>query len=187
MNSKEKPESVDLSDDKQFKALFEQLYASLHHFAKTYVLDEDIAADIVQECFVKLWQEREKYVLFPQIKSFLYISVKNRSLNELEHNRVVSEHAKTILDKDEEAFFRDHLIEEEVYRLLFSAIESLPTQTQKVMKASLEGLSYAEVAEQMDVSVETVRTLKKEGYKKIRKYMGQYYLLLPLVLISLLK
>lgn len=53
-------------------------------FANEYVCDDLLAADIVQDCFVKLWQSRDGFTYIHQIKSFLYTSVRNRSLNELE-------------------------------------------------------------------------------------------------------
>lgn len=179
--------TLNLSDEQAFQNVFNHLYAPLCRFANAYVSDEAASADLVQDCFVKLWERRANFNLFPQIKSFMYTSVRNSALNEIEHLKVVSQHEKSEETKASEAFFRDHLIEEEVYRLLFSAIEVLPRQTKKVMEIALEGLSNAEIADRMGVSIETVRTLKKDGYKKIRKFMGNYYQFLPLLLPYLFK
>ncbi len=157
------------------------MYGSLCNFALSYVSDFDKAADLAQDCFLKLWELRNDFHSFQQAKAFLYTAVRNQSLNELAHLQVANKYATTIRERNSEEFFHDHLIEEEVYRLLFAAIETLPAQTKRVIQISLEGISNAEVAERMKISIETVRTLKKDGYKKIRLYMGRYYTLLPLI------
>lgn len=76
-------------------------------FANEYVCDDLLAADIVQDCFVKLWQSRDGFTYIHQIKSFLYTSVRNRSLNELEHSKVKSEYARKVMDSHKDAFFHD--------------------------------------------------------------------------------
>jgi len=65
-------------------------------FANQYVENDALAADIVQECFVKLWQLRDDFMYVHQIKSFLYTSVRNKSLNELEHTKVMNEYAQKV-------------------------------------------------------------------------------------------
>ena len=82
-------------------------------FANEYVCDDLLAADIVQDCFVKLWQSRDGFTYIHQIKSFLYTSVRNRSLNELEHSKVKSEYARKVMDSHKDAFFHDKVIVEE--------------------------------------------------------------------------
>ena len=95
-------------------------------FANQYVEDEEMAADIVQECFVKQWQHREDFVYLHQVKAYLYTSVRNKALNALEHRKVVSEYERKFLDKAQESFFHDKVIAEESYRILVNAIDKLP-------------------------------------------------------------
>lgn len=100
-------------------------------FANEYVCDDLLAADIVQDCFVKLWQSRDGFTYIHQIKSFLYTSVRNRSLNELEHSKVKSEYARKVMDSHKDTFFHDKVIVEEAYRILQEAIDSLPPRDEK--------------------------------------------------------
>lgn len=140
--------------------------------------NEAAAADIVQDCFVKLWQIRADFFYLHQVKSFLYTSVRNAALNELEHNKVVSAYAHTYKEKKKDNFFQDHLIEQETYRILSEAIDRLPSKTAAVMRLALEGMKNPQIAESLGVSEDTVKTLKKAAYKKLRIYLKEYYYLI---------
>ena len=70
--------SIKLTDETQFRSIFDKYYISLCMFANQYVENDTLAADIVQECFVKLWQLRDDFMYVHQIKSFLYTSVRNK-------------------------------------------------------------------------------------------------------------
>ena len=177
---KEYNENIDinLSNDKEFKDLLDRFYISLCKFAFHYIESEGISEDIVQDCFVKLWEIRSDFQYLHQVKSFLYTSIRNRAINELEHNKVVNAYQKKILDKSSELFFHDHLIEEETYRILNDAINKLPNRTRQIMLLSLEGMSNTEIAETLGISRETVHSLKKSAYKKLRTYLKEFYYLL---------
>ena len=138
-------------------------------FANQYVENDALAADIVQECFVKLWQLRDDFMYVHQIKSFLYTSVRNKSLNELEHTKVMNEYAQKVQEMSKDSFFQDKVIAEESYRILADAIEKLPPQ--------MKGKSNPEIAETLNISCETVHSQKKIAYRKLRVYLKDYYYL----------
>lgn len=170
--------SVTLTDEAQFRSIFDKYYIALCMFANQYLEDEASAADIAQECFVKLWQLREDFIYLHQVKSFLYTSVRNKALNELEHTKVVNEYAEKIIEKSKDSFFHDRIIEEETYRILTDAIDQLPPQMKSIMQLALEGKSNAEIAESLNVSGETIHSLKKIAYRKLREYLKEYYYLI---------
>ncbi|MEG1950370.1 MAG: RNA polymerase sigma-70 factor [Odoribacter sp.] len=173
---------VDLSNLSSYKKLFDHFYVPLCLFAEHYTEDSDEATDIVQECFIKLWQRRADFHFLHQIKSFLYTSIRNQALNELEHRKVTTNYANKVLAKTEEAFFSDHVIEEETYRVLLHSIEKLPTQSRRMMLLALEGKNNKEIAETLQVTEETIHSLKKIAYKKLRVELKDYfYLLLPVI------
>ena len=70
-------------NEEGFQDVFQRYYVSLSLFANRYVDDEEVAADIVQDVFAKLWQIRTDFFYLHQVKSFLYTSVRNKALNEL--------------------------------------------------------------------------------------------------------
>lgn len=169
-----------IGDKQVFKKLFDDFYIPLCLFAERYVEDREMANDLVQECFIKLWQKRMDFHYSYQVKSFLYTSLRNAAVNELDHQKVVSKYIAGIQIKQDESFFRDHVVEEETYRILVTAIEKLPGQTRKVMYLALEGHENKKIAEIMEVSDGTVHTLKKIAYKRLRENLKDYFYLLLL-------
>lgn len=165
-------------NEQGFHDIFHKYYVSLCLFANQYTEDYDASADIVQDSFAKLWQIREDFFYLHQVKAFLYTSVRNKALNELEHSKVVYEYAQKIIEKKKDSFFHDAVVEEETYRVLTEAIDKLPEQMKAIMRLALEGKKNAEIAGQLNVSVETVHTLKKIAYKKLREHLKGYYYLL---------
>lgn len=115
-----------------------------------------------------------------QVKSFLYTAVRNKALNELEHSKVVFEYAQKVIEKRKDSFFHDAVVEEETCRMLTDAIDKLPDQMRAIMRLAMEGKKNGEIAEYLNVSVETVHTLKKIAYKKLRIYLKDYYYFLIL-------
>lgn len=165
-------------NEQGFHDFFNKYYVTLCVFTNQYVEDEATAADIVQDCFVKLWQFREDFSYLHQVKSFLYTAAKNKALNELEHNKVVNEYAQKVIEKQKDTFFHDRIIEKETYHILIDAIDKLPTQMKAIMKLALEGKNNSEIAEALNVSNETIHTLKKLAYRKLREYLKEYYYLI---------
>ena len=170
--------SIKLTDEAQFRFIFDKYYITLCMFANQYVEDDALAADIVQECFVKLWQLRDDFMYVHQIKSFLYTSVRNKSLNELEHTKVMNEYAQKVMEMGKDSFFQDKVIAKESYRILVDAIDKLPPQMKNIMRLALEGKTNPEIAEALNISGETVHSQKKIAYRKLRGYLKDYYYLL---------
>ena len=169
-------------DRKVFKLIFETFYKPLHIFAVKYVKDINLAEDIVQEVFVKLWEKRETLVDALTVKAFLYMRIKNKALNHFRHQKVIDAHQKEMLeDKSSELFFKNHLIEEETYRLLLQAVESLPEQTRKVCVLSMNGAQNAQIAEELDLSTSTVKYHKNQALSILKKRLEKQLFLLPLL------
>lgn len=166
--------SIKLNEQK-FHNIFNQYYVPLCLFANQFTEDEETSADIVQDTFTKLWQIRDDFFYVHQVKAFLYTAVRNKSLNELEHSKVVLEYARKVIEKKKDSFFHDAVVEEETYRILKEAIDKLPDQMRAIMLLAMEGKKNGEIAAALNVSAETVHTLKKIAYKKLREYLKDYY------------
>lgn len=169
-------------DRKVFKLIFETFYKPLHIFAVKYVKDSELAEDLVQEVFVKLWEKRETLVDALTVKAFLYMSVKNKALNHFRHQKVIDAHQKEMLmDKSSELFFKNHLIEEETYRMLLQAVEALPEQTRKVCVLSMNGAQNAQIADELDLSTSTVKYHKNQALSILKKRLEKQLFLLSLL------
>ncbi|MEN7550230.1 RNA polymerase sigma-70 factor [Rapidithrix thailandica] len=169
-----------------FEEVFKMFYPSMCMVALKYVEDEGVAKDIAQGVFVKLWEKRTEYQEVSSIKAFLYTMVRNASLNYLRDRKIRSIHHQQI-EKESELFARNVEIEEESYRLLNAAIQQLPPRSAEIIKLNLKGLKNTEIAKELDISVNTVKTLKYNALKELRKLLKDYnyaYILLLMKLFS---
>lgn len=153
--------------DGSFKKFFESFYPSLSLFANKYTRNHEISLDIAQEAFVYLWNKKEDIHSIDSAKSYLFKYVKNRSLNYL---RDQEKHKSISFEQlDSEIFFRDNLIEEETYQMINMAIKNLTPQGQKVIELSLDGLKNQEIANELNISINTVKTIKLRAFKCMRE------------------
>lgn len=167
-------EKIREGDERAFKELFDAYYQALCVFAATFLRDDDLAADIVQECFVKFWHRRAGFNDAFNIKSFLYAMVRNHCLNYIRDNKLVREDLSVVMSEE---FYTETLIEEETYRMFYEAVDALPVQTRQVIQLALDGLKNSEIAERLGVAESSVHTLKKLAYKKLRVALKDYYYL----------
>ena len=140
------------------KAFFEGNFSSIVMFADKYLNDMEAAADVAQECFIQLWRGDMTFETEDKVRGFLYTMARNLALNKLKHDSIVSQYVKRGMLESEE-YLRDNVIEEEVYSIVYKAIDELAPQSKKVILLSLQELSNGEIAEQLGISINSVRTL----------------------------
>lgn len=149
-----------------FKTYVDMLYA----YAMGFCRDEDVAEDLVQEAFVRFWTMREKLSYTESIYGYLQRTVKNICINRKERERVEEKYRCEVLSTEVEEFdWNDDDALEELRQQLLKAIDRLPEKCREIFVLScLEGLKYQEVADQLNVSINTVKTQVRFGYKKLR-------------------
>jgi RNA polymerase sigma-70 factor (ECF subfamily) len=173
-----KPElTTDPFSDKDFSRLFDEFYVPLCRFCISLVVDKAAAEDIVQELFVYLWEKRERIAFGGSIRSYLFTSVKNRSLNYLKlhyPNRKVDE-----LDSMDETLGNEtsspasDLIEGNELETLFdNALKKLPTQCRTIFSMKRFGeMTNKEIAEKLEISLKTVEAQMTIAIRKLRDYL----------------
>ena len=144
-------EAIKNGDIKAFEALFREFYPSMCFVAMRFIGNQEAAEDIVQEAFIKLWEKRTTYNDIPCLKTFLYVSVKNLCFNHIRNKKNTIDYTSPEV-QNKEVIFKNHLIEEETYRIVSHAIDSLPPQSSKIIKMCLEGKQNKEIAESMKTS-----------------------------------
>ena len=159
-----------------FKIFFESFYPSLNFFTNKYIDDEEAAQDIVQDAFIYFWEKRMIFNSVSAAKVYLYKYVKNRSLNYLKHHKFQEKINDQHLES--EIYFRDVIVEEETFQIITKAIESLAPREQQIMELVLDGLKNGEIAIQLGISINTIKTLKMRAYEKLRKELKDLSLLL---------
>lgn len=148
------------------RSLFEHYYMPLVLFAGNYIHNQDAAKDLVQDVFYALIESNEKFTTIENLKVYLYSAVKNRCLKYLRHEEVKGRYISYMSrTEQQEAFYHDRILEEEVFRLLNQAIQQLPEQCKKVFLLALEGKNNSEIADLMGIGLETVKSHKKTGKK----------------------
>ena len=164
-----------------FDYLFRTRYKNLCRFAATFVIHFDVAEDIVQEVFEKIWKKNTRIDEGESIDSYLFVAVRNACFTFLKNKRerVELEVVKQNLETPEEVIEFDT---PELNRL-WKEIDNLPVQCKIVFKlVVLEDMKYKDVANSLDISVNTVKTQMKIAYKTLREKLrqDQFFLLLLL-------
>lgn len=136
--------------------------------------DASHAEDIVEELFVHLYDTRPPMASFQALRRYLYSSVCHRCIDQIRHRDTVNNFAREMasngeatMEEDDAASFR-----EEFYRRLFIVIDSMPARQRAVFAAAMEGKSNKEIADELGISTDTVKTQKKRGMKTLREEMG---------------
>ena len=159
-------------DEKAFKSVFDLFNKRLLYLATEIVLDTAVAEDIVQEAFVKLWCRRERFADLLSIKAFLYLCVKNSCRNAYKHTKVVDKYISRQGNQIEEQFIESKIIETEVFNGLYDAIEKLPNGCKDVIYLGyFAEMSNQEVADALDISINTVKTQKLRALRSLRVFL----------------
>ena len=146
-----------------FDYLFTTRYEDLCRFARAFVGSYDVAEDIVQDVFARIWENNLKISSDISLDSYLYVAVRNGCVSYARRQRPhVGLEALSEMETEE--------ILAEDWKYVWDAVESLPEQCRVVLKlVVLEDMKYAEAAEKLDISVNTVKTQMKIAYRELRK------------------
>ncbi|RQP15710.1 MAG: RNA polymerase sigma-70 factor [Parapedobacter sp.] len=161
-----------------FDQIFQKYYHSLFLYGLKFIKNENDVHDILQEVFVKVW-ENEKYKLEEtHLKFYLFNSVRNGCLNYIRHQFVINRHLenkKLSLQLGELNFYKSgekSLIEKEELEKIYTAIDSLPENYKEVIELSrFEGLKNKEIAEKLGIPLRTVETRLFRALSTLRKVL----------------
>jgi len=170
---------------KIYDYIFHLYYSGLVVFVQKYIPDQDVAEDIVQEFFVKLWINRERVQIETTLKAYFFSSIKNRCIDYLRHEIIKGKVEKTLLEKVQ-SLTNEHdlLIESELRDQINAAIDKLPPVCREIFIMNrFEGLKPAEIADKKGISVRTVETHIGKALKILRKELSGY---LPASLITII-
>lgn len=157
-------------DEQAFERLFIRWYARLVVFAESFSINRPQAEEIVSEAFVKYWQSRSNFEALAQVKTWLYTVVRNGSLMALRQQR----QGIQMEDTDEELLATDDFSEvqqvrSELLALIEEQIGQLPDKYQQVVVLTYrEGLSSAQIAERLGISVTNVTSRRSRAIEMLR-------------------
>lgn len=159
---------MSISRSNLFKQLFHANYQSLCDYAQRFIVDKQIVEDIVQEFFIAIW-EKEILLSDEEFLPYAYRSVKNRCINHYRHQewqesffeKLSSEWLEQAQESEQEFLYT-----KEVQR----ALAKLPPKCKDAfMLKCLSGLKYKEIAQVMNISVNTVKYHLGEAFRLMRE------------------
>jgi len=165
---------------------FKKYYQPLCNHAYSFVQDKDEAEEVVQSAFLSVWEKRASLDIKTSLKSYLYTMVRNTSLNVIKHEKIKQKYVGEALAVEARSHesVTQKVISAELEEKIQQAMESLPEQCRLVFKLSrFEELKYAEIAEQLTISVKTVENQMGKALKIMREHLKDY---LPMLILFLM-
>ena len=165
-------------DDRQaFERLFREFYRPLTAYAFRFVRDLPTSENMVQDVFLKLWQNRREIIITTSLEHYLFRSVRNHSLNQLDKAKVRSEYLRLQIVQDTEYEDYSALYPEiGLMDKIEAAISALPEKRQEIFRmAREEGLKYREIAEKLDISVKTVEAQMTLALRQLREALKEFH------------
>ncbi|MGI9173811.1 MAG: RNA polymerase sigma-70 factor, partial [Rhodothermales bacterium] len=150
-----------LADRDGFADVFRRFYPPLVRYACRITGDAAAAGDVLQDVFLKLWEDRDKLTVEVSVRALLYTMVRNRALNQHRRKRWIANGvAVTDLQVEDPApGSEETLSADELQRHLYGWIGELPPRRAEAFTLSrYHGLRHSEIAAIMDVSERTVDT-----------------------------
>lgn len=155
--------------EQSFRHVFNANYENLCHYAFTILKDMDEAEDIVQSMFLKIWEKREDLEIRQSVRSYLFRAVYHQCINQLDHRSVTRKHQDHELHENGWNVQQPEVFPYELQENIEKAINALPGQCRLIfMMSRYEELRYAEIAEKLNLSVNTIENQISKALKILR-------------------
>lgn len=148
----------------------------------------DTAREVVQESFLQLWEKRETIEPDKPVRSYLYTTVHNRSLNYLRNNNKYSAELLEIENLNVTSVTETHHSMEtsELQAKINAAIEQMPEKCREIfMMNRFENLKYNEIAQKRSLSVKTVEAQMSKALQIMRTHLADYLSLLTFIFLKI--
>lgn len=176
---------IALKDDEiAFRTLFFQFFSPLCVFAHRYIDSWESCEDIVQETFFKIWKNRKNIEINTSSRNFLITSVKNSCIDFLRKLETEQNWQQKEIENNSSYYTSGDIYSTiELEQMLTAALAKLPDNIRIVFeKNRFEGMTYAEIAAEHNISVKTVEAYMTKALKHLRVELKDY---LPLIILLL--
>ena len=175
-------------DKSAFSSIFIAYYPDLVMFATRFLNDLDSSQEIVQDVFVKFWEDRQKIVIASSLKSYLLKSVQNKCLDWLRHLKITDQYADTILSTSTLLDYNteNYVLRSELEYNIEKILDQLPEEFAIPFRLNrYDGLKYHEIAEKLHVSQRTVEVRIGKALYALRKNLAEYFITVVAILFSI--
>ncbi len=165
-------------DSSAFENIFSAYYKDLVVFALRYTNDLTTAEEIVQDTFVKIWEEHGTIKITISLRSYLMRIVKNDFLDRLRHKKIIQNH--NVFVKENSPFFENdtenYLLQSELQEQIDEALKKLPEEIAETFRMNrYKGMKYREIAELFGISERTVEARIGKALHMLRLYLKDYF------------
>ena len=165
-------------DERALEVVFRSHYSGMASFVQRFVRSSDLAEELVQDVFLKLWSKREQLAEIETLRTYLFRAARNTALNYLRRVKLERRWAEEQgTESEPPATFAadDETVEQEVAAAVKQAIDRLPPRCREIFLMSRDGgLTYAEIARSLDISVKTVETQMGRALKSLRASLHHF-------------
>jgi RNA polymerase sigma-70 factor (ECF subfamily) len=180
-----------------YEELFKQTFPRMLGYCKLFIHDQAQANDLVQECFVRLWEKRSTISPNQSVESLLFVMLRNRCLNYLrdQKNELIDKNLSAVGENELQHLYQldftgreEKTLEESLIEAIRESVDNLPEKRKLVfIKAKIEGKKNKEVAEELGISVKAVEKHLHQAKEQIRTEMLKEFPLLSLLIAMILK
>lgn len=178
------PEKLKAGNEQAFADFYKAYFPLFLSFTSKFIHEPETARDIVQDVFIDYLKRRHAFTQLIQIKVFFYRSIRNKCLNliakEKTRQKWLCRQNQTLQSNEH---FLNTILREETAFLLYQEMEKLSPTGRQILEMTLDGKSNEEIARQLAVSVNTVKTHKARSYAQLRKQLRNLHLLLTFFII----
>lgn len=158
-----------------FDFIFSYYYTGLCTYTRRWVNDPDVAEDLVQDFFVRLWAKSSKIEITSSIKSYFFTSVKNSAVNYLKHVKIKEKFGVHAMNRPTEEYSNWEFTEPELTDLIEKGMQKLPPRCREIFILSrFEGKDNAIIAEMLGISKRTVELQISNALKILRVELKDY-------------
>lgn len=161
-------------DEAAINHLYKRFYRRLIYFARQIINDRMAAEDIAVDVFIKLLNKKGKFNKYSEIQGFLFTAARNECLSFLKHKKVISKSEREMLYllENDENFGESKMMKTELVSLA-SLVETLPEKRKEIFKLLLDGMSVADIAGRLKISVSTVSVQKSRAINYLKEVIKQ--------------
>ena len=168
-------------DYSAFSCIFTAFYKDLVIFASRFTRDLNTAEEIIQDTFVRLWEDHELIKVNLSLKSYLLKTIQNRCIDWLRHKKIMQTYKNDVIESSPQFLYdtENYILFSELQGEIEAAIDKLPEEVSEVFRMSRnKGLKYHEIADILKVSVRTIEERIGKALHMLRDHLKEYFVII---------
>ena len=159
--------NIRIGDTHALKVLHDRYYYQMYLYAKKIYHNQDGLDEAVSDCFIKLWTKRIDIVIEHSVKSYLFLMLRNGLIDLMrKKNGIILLEVSSLPELPDDQTQNDF----DRYARLYTALEKLPEQRRRILElAVFESFSYAQIADKLNISINTVKTQIGRAYRYLKE------------------